>query len=528
MSRKLPDRPPALTPSSTMPQEAQREAPAILSIMLDSVAQGTAMFGQDLRLIGWNGRLQLLLDLPAGALSEALTFKDFVGILVERGSSGTQSARAETAIRQLTTALEQPYVTERMLSDGRVIECRRHPLPDGGLMLLLSDVSEQRHAEYLVKDSERQVRTILDRAPVALAVIAQDDGLLKHVNARFRRLFGLDKSISPESIDLTKYLSDEDLQKITGVQIGETSSDFESMVHRSDGSEFWALVSPVRFVFEWAPAILTGFYDISDRRRAELELRDELHRKQAELKEARTLQMELTPPPLRGSIGQRSFAVDIAIEPAKEVGGDLVDYLTVGDTLLVLALGDVSHKGAGAALFMARTYSLIRGIAARPDAAALFRDPTGAAALINAALCNNNTTGMFVTLLIATFDTESGKLAYVRAGHLPPLLRRRTGEIERLAVLGGPPLGLVDTATHKSASVDLAPGDQVLIVTDGITEAADASGVQFGESRVREFLATARPDEQTPLARLLETVRRFEAGQPASDDIAALLFAVIA
>src|SRR5262245_9361843 len=504
------------------------EKPAILRTMLNSTMQGVAMFDAGHRLVGWNRQFEELLDLSGAVLSAPLIFEDFVAILARRGDFGTQAQSIDTAIRELTTALDQAYVAERMLPNGRVLECRRHALPDGGLVMLYTDTSEQRHAEYLVKDSERQVRTILDKAPVALAVIAQDDGLLKHVNARFRRLFGLDKNIAPETIDLTRYLSNDDLRKITGVQIGETTADFESPVHRSDGSEFWALVSPVRFVFEWAPAILTGFYDISDRRRAELELRDELHRKQAELKEARTLQMELAPPPLRASIGQRSFAIDIAIEPAKEVGGDLVDYLTVGDTLLVLALGDVSHKGAGAALFMARTHSLIRGIAARPDAAALFRDPTGAAGLINAALCNNNTTGMFVTLLLAAFDAESGKLAYVRAGHLPPLLRRKSGEIEKLAELGGPPLGLVDTATHKSASVDLAPGDQVLIVTDGITEAGEASGLQFGESRVREFLATARPDEPAPLARLLETVRFFEAGQPASDDIAALLFAVVA
>jgi PAS domain-containing protein len=117
MPRKLPDREPALAPSSTKPQAAQEAiqvtqeaaqeaAHAILSTMLDSVAQGTAMFDQKHRLIGWNGRLQQLLDLPDGALSEALTFKDFVGILVERGS--TQSARIEAAIRELTAALEQP------------------------------------------------------------------------------------------------------------------------------------------------------------------------------------------------------------------------------------------------------------------------------------------------------------------------------------------------------------------------------------------------------------------------------------
>jgi PAS domain S-box-containing protein len=494
--------------------------------MLDNVAQGAAMFDERHRLVGWNRRLQQLLDLSDAALSNAFTLEDFVGILAERGDFGRQLPRVEAAIRELITALDQPYVTERMLSDGRVLECRRHALGDGGIMLLFSDVSEQRHTEYLVKDSERQVRTILDKAPVALAVIAEDDGLLKHVNARFRRLFGLDKNTSVEEIDIAAYLSDDDLKKIVSVQIGEASSDFESTVRRADGSEFWALVSPVRFVFEWAPAILTGFYDISDRRRAELELRGELRRKQAELKEARTLQLELAPPPLRGSIGQRCFAIDVVLEPAKEVGGDLVDYFEIGDNLLVLVLGDVSHKGAGAALFMARTHSLIRGIAARPDAEALFRDPAGAVGLINAALCNNNATSMFVTLLLATFDAEKGMVAYVRAGHLPPLLRRTSGEIEKLGALGGPPLGMVDTAVHRSACVDLAPGDHLLMVTDGITEAADASGAQFGETRVRDFLALVHAGEAAPLARLMGALRLFESGQPASDDVAVLLFAV--
>lgn len=526
MSRKLPE-PVCQPPLNPVSVKAQ-DNPTVLWAMLSNVTQGIAMFDANHQLVGWNRRLQELLDLSDAALSIRLTLKDFVGILAERGDLGSQAPRIEAAIRELTTTLEQPYVMERMLPDGRILECKRQSLPDGGLMIRYSDVSEQRHAEYLVKDSERQVRTILDKAPVALAVIAKDDGLLKHVNARFRRLFGIDKSVPTETIDLGAHLSSENVARIVNAQTGDSSADFESMVHRSDGSEFWALVSPVRFVFEWAPAILTGFYDISDRRRAELELREELRRKQVELKEARTLQLELAPPPLRGSVGGRSFAIDVILEPAKEVGGDLVDYFELGHRLLVLALGDVSHKGAGAALFMARTHSLIRGIAARPDAADLFRDPAGAIRLINAALCNNNTTGMFVTMLLATFDAESGQLAYVRAGHLPPLLRRNSGEIDKLGVLGGPPLGMVETAEHKSARVDLAPGDQVLIVTDGITEASDSTGAQFGELRVREFLATARADQEAPLARLLHAVRLFEAGQPASDDIAAMLFALTA
>src|SRR5262245_23720357 len=234
MPRHEPARQPAFAPVSVNAQDN----PTILWAMLSNVAQGIAMFDSNHRLVGWNPRLQELLDLSDAALSSALTFKDFIGILAERGDLGTQPPRVEAAIRELTTALDQPYVMERMLPDGRILECERCPLPNGGLMIRYSDVSEQRHAEYLVKDSERQVRTILDKAPVALAVIAQDDGLLKHVNARFRKLFGIDRAISTEAIDLGAHLSSEDVAKIANAQTGDSSADFESMVRRTDGSEF--------------------------------------------------------------------------------------------------------------------------------------------------------------------------------------------------------------------------------------------------------------------------------------------------
>src|SRR5260221_523284 len=92
-------------------------------------------------------------------------------------------------------------------------------------------------------------------------------------------------------------------------------------------------------------------------------VREELRRKQLELAEARTLQLALAPPAYRGVVGRYPLTVDVVLEPAKEVGGDLVDYFCVGDDLLVLVLGDVSGKGAGAALMMARTHALFRSIA---------------------------------------------------------------------------------------------------------------------------------------------------------------------
>jgi PAS domain S-box-containing protein len=497
----------------------------MLQTMLDHVAQGIAMFDAGHRLVAWNDQLRALLGLPDDLTARAPRYADFIGHLAERGDFGPPSPGTDAAVREMTSALDEPRTDERMLPDGRILECRRHPLGEGGLILIYTDVSEQRHADYLVQDSERRLRTILEKAPVALAVIGQEDGEIKQVNARFRRLFGLADKKLPEAPDIALYVNADDRKQILGAQTS-AHTDFEAAVCRPDGSEFFALVSSIRFVFEWAPAILTSFHDISDRRRAEAGLRDELSRKQAELGEARVLQLELAPADLRSAIGDYEFHVDVVLEPAKEVGGDLVDFFRVDDNLLVLVLGDVSHKGAGAALFMARTHSLVRSIAARPDAAALFRAPADAMAIINAALSRNNAMCMFVTLLLATFDAETGRLAYVRAGHVPPLLRRASGAMERLAVLGGPPIGLIEEAAHKSASVDLGPGDQLLIVTDGITEAADPAGAMFGDARLEDFFAGVWPGETDALKRLTAMVRSFEAGAPPADDVAAIRLAI--
>ncbi len=118
----------------------------------------------------------------------------------------------------------------------------------------------------------------------------------------------------------------------------------------------------------------------------------------------------------------------------------------VGDDLLVLVLGDVSGKGAAAALMMARTHALFRGIAGRSDATELFRSPERAVHQVNTILARGNSQCMFVTFLIAVFDGATNTLTYVRAGHLPPLLRRPTGEVHELGCLGGPPLGLLNDA----------------------------------------------------------------------------------
>jgi phosphoserine phosphatase RsbU/P len=254
--------------------------------------------------------------------------------------------------------------------------------------------------------------------------------------------------------------------------------------------------------------------------------RDQLWRKQLELNEARTLQLALAPTPFSGTMSGRSLSIDVLLDPAKEVGGDLVDHFCIGDEMLVLALGDVSNKGAGAALIMARTHAMLRALSVRPDAPALFREPQQALGIVNAALAAGNESCMFVTFLLASFDLASGKLAYARAGHIPPFHRNCNGKVSRLDRLGGPPLGLVADTVYKTEAVALNPGDRLLIVTDGFTEAHDPSDSVYGEARVEQFLADLAPSECEPLKRLSDQVRAFESGRPAFDDMAAILLSL--
>jgi len=280
------------------------------------------------------------------------------------------------------------------------------------------------------------------------------------------------------------------------------------------------------FIFKpFNPTILRARVLASlEKKRLRDEARRELERKRAELGEARNLQLALVPPPAEhvGPLGR--IAIEAVLEPAREVGGDLVDHLTIGERLQVVLVGDVSDKGAGAALVMARTYSQFRALSARPDAEELFADPARAAAAVNEALARNNASCMFVTLFLGVLDVTTGDLAYVRCGHVPPWIRRRGGTIDRLEAAAGLPLGVMEGVPYRSSCAALGAGEALLVVTDGVTEGASADKTLFGEERVGAWLSGA--GEAASLAALVAEVRAHEAGEAASDDLAAVLLTI--
>jgi sigma-B regulation protein RsbU (phosphoserine phosphatase) len=252
--------------------------------------------------------------------------------------------------------------------------------------------------------------------------------------------------------------------------------------------------------------------------------RRELERKRAELNEARNLQLALAPPPSVRDAPLGRIAIEVVLEPAREVGGDLVDHFQIGERLQAVLVGDVSDKGAGAALVMARTHGQFRALAVRPDAEQLFADPSRAAGAVNEALAANNASCMFVTLFLGVLDVTTGELAYVRCGHVPPWIRRSDGRIDRLEAAAGLPLGVMEGAPYRSGRAILAAGETLLVVTDGITEGAAPDQSLFGEPRVGEWLQAV--GDGASLAGLVAEVRAHEAGEPAADDVAAVLLKI--
>jgi serine phosphatase RsbU (regulator of sigma subunit) len=205
------------------------------------------------------------------------------------------------------------------------------------------------------------------------------------------------------------------------------------------------------------------------------------------------------------------------MEPAREVGGDLYDFFYLDEHTLLIAIGDVSDKGVPAALFMVMVKTLLRVIA--PQA----REPRRILEALNPELCRDNHSAMFVTLLLATLDLRTGRFTYGFGGHNPPVLLRREGGVEFLTGDTGVALGIMEGLPYGEQAVTLAPGDGVLLYTDGVTEAMSPQQEIFTEEKLLKHLAgRADLDAQALVEMVLDEVRNHAQGAEQSDDITML------
>ena len=241
--------------------------------------------------------------------------------------------------------------------------------------------------------------------------------------------------------------------------------------------------------------------EVEARRRALAERLESERRVAQELEIAKNVQARLFP---QAAPALRTLEYAGACIPARQVGGDYYDFLSLGQNRLGLVVGDVSGKGIAAALLMANLQANLRS-----QCAMAADEPQRLLGSVNQLFCENTTDSAYATLFFAEYDDQSRRLRYANCGHLTGLLLRGDGAVERLAATGTV-LGLFADWECTTEELVLFSGDTLLLYTDGVTESFNQSGEEFGEQRLVEALRRhLGSSSQALLGAIVDEVRRF-------------------
>lgn len=212
-----------------------------------------------------------------------------------------------------------------------------------------------------------------------------------------------------------------------------------------------------------------------------------------------------------------SFDIYAYMNAAKYVGGDFYDFFRIDQDRLGFVIADVAGKGVPAAIFMAISRTVIRTIALNESSAAMCMQRS------NAFLCQENTNEMFVTVFYGILNLNTGLVTYCNAGHNPPVLMKADNSVVSVPLTNDFILGSIDNITYHEKTLQLSPGDNLLLYTDGITEAMNIRHEQYSEQRLLEDcqkLIGKNPKEIVD--KITETVGKFVVGAVQSDDITLL------
>ena len=236
-----------------------------------------------------------------------------------------------------------------------------------------------------------------------------------------------------------------------------------------------------------------------------------------ELEFAQTIQHSAIPTVFPPYPNRREFEIFACMDTAKEVGGDFYDFYFTAENKLGFLIADVSGKGIPAAMFMMTAKTIIKGYAESG------RPVEEVFTMANEKLCENNEAGMFVTAWMGVLDLTTGMLEFANAGHNPPLVRHADGSFTYLKTKPGLMLAGLPGLSYKKNELQLSPGDEIYIYTDGVTEAADTANELYGEQRLLELLNTLHGLRAEEVCRAVkEDVMAFAGEAPQFDDITML------
>jgi len=247
--------------------------------------------------------------------------------------------------------------------------------------------------------------------------------------------------------------------------------------------------------------------------------KDELERKKAELKIASEIQEQFLPkdiPPITG------YDLAALSRPAREVGGDFYDIISLGNQNHGLVIADVSGKSVPAALFMALSKITVRSTAVwYPGTAGTIRDA-------NDLISNESDSGMFVTVFYGILDRMGERMIYTNAGHNPPLLYRRDENRFEVLKQNGMALGVMAGVEYGQDEIHLYPHDIVVFYTDGVTEAINKDEEQYGVDRLKKAIIMSRDmKSQQIIDHIQTTIQTFCDEEPQFDDITIMVLKAI-
>lgn len=255
----------------------------------------------------------------------------------------------------------------------------------------------------------------------------------------------------------------------------------------------------------------------------------------AEIEEKRTLRHEMETAaaiqraflPSEVPRGGAADRVEIAARmvPARNVGGDFYDFFRIGERTLAFAVGDVSGKGTPAAMFMGVARTVLKTVTRDLCTARPLAEGQAGAILsrVNDALAEDNASSMFVTLALGLLDLDTGALDLATAGHEEAVMLRAGAAAPESLAVSGPALGLFEGVSVTSRSLRLAPGDRIVLATDGVTEAFDSDRHVFGWDRFFAALPGEGAGAEASVETLFAAVAGFVGDAPPSDDITALV-----
>ena len=239
------------------------------------------------------------------------------------------------------------------------------------------------------------------------------------------------------------------------------------------------------------------------------EIEGEKERIKAELNIAYRIQAANLP---KEGIFNEYYSVNGYSQPAREVGGDFFDYYELDDDNLVIVIGDASGKGVPAAILAMISQVMIKQMINNT------RDPSEILYLLNNQLCENNSESMFITLWIGIYNKTTGKLIFSNAGHNPPLIKEN-GEFKYLNIDTGLVLGVMEDFDFAREEISLS--DEIVLFTDGITDACNNENEMYGEDKLLNFFNEFKSVDG-PIRPLLDDIKKFTRDAEQFDDMTLL------